>query len=241
MFCCAAFVLGSVGQEFFRGTRARRAMAGEAPPVALLALVRRNRRRYGGYVVHLGIAVLFVGVAASSSFQHAVEQRLSPGSSTHVGAYTRALRAPDGDDHAEERRSPHRLDAQPRRRARRQQGRAPRRDAAPERGLLRLRRTGAGHRRAPDRRSGRQPHQHERRRSRATCGRRSRRTSRRPTLQRIVTVGNRTLPADEGVVALGVLARAYLKHPPAGAVPLHRLAAGDVDLDRRPDRASAAA
>src|SRR5205085_2217224 len=68
MFCCAAFVLGSVGQEFFRGTRARRAMAGEPAPVALLALVRRNRRRYGGYVVHVGMAVLFIGVAASSSF-----------------------------------------------------------------------------------------------------------------------------------------------------------------------------
>ena len=88
MFCCAAFVFGSVGQEFYRGTRARRAMAGESAPTALVALVRRNRRRYGGYVVHLGIAVLFIGVAASSSFQHASELALSPGQSTRVGAYT---------------------------------------------------------------------------------------------------------------------------------------------------------
>ena len=88
MFCCAAFVFGSVGQEFYRGTRARRAMAGEPARRALLALVRRNRRRYGGYIVHLGIAVLFVGVAASSSFQHASELGLSPGQSTRVGAYT---------------------------------------------------------------------------------------------------------------------------------------------------------
>ena len=88
MFCCAAFVFGSIGQEFFRGVRARRAMAGEAAPLALLALVRRNRRRYGGYIVHIGIAVLFVGVAASSSFQHASELGLSPGQSTRVGAYT---------------------------------------------------------------------------------------------------------------------------------------------------------
>src|SRR4029077_1403888 len=76
------------GQEFVRGTRARRAMAGEPIPRALLALVRRNRRRYGGYIVHLGMAVLFVGVAASSSFQHASELGLSPGQSTRVGAYT---------------------------------------------------------------------------------------------------------------------------------------------------------
>jgi cytochrome c-type biogenesis protein CcmF len=88
MFCFAAFVFGSIGQEFVRGARARRAMAGEAPPRALLALVRRNRRRYGGYIVHIGIAVLFIGVAASSSFQHASELQLKPGQSTKVGAYT---------------------------------------------------------------------------------------------------------------------------------------------------------
>ena len=62
-------------------------MAGEPAPLALLALVRRNRRRYGGYIVHIGIAVLFVGVAASSSFQHASELGLSLGQSTRVGAY----------------------------------------------------------------------------------------------------------------------------------------------------------
>jgi cytochrome c-type biogenesis protein CcmF len=87
MFCCAAFVLGSVAQELWRGARVRRAATGEPPPQALVALVRRNRRRYGGYVVHVGIAVLFVGVAASSSFQHASELSLSPGQSTRVGAY----------------------------------------------------------------------------------------------------------------------------------------------------------
>ncbi len=88
MFCCAAFVLGSVAQELWRGTRVRRAASGEAVPVALLGLLRRNRRRYGGYVVHVGMAVLFVGVAASSSFQHVSQLALSPGQSTRVGAYT---------------------------------------------------------------------------------------------------------------------------------------------------------
>ena len=87
MFCCAAFVLGSVGQEYWRGVRVRRAIAGEPAPTALVALVTRNRRRYGGYVVHIGIAVLFVGVAASSSFQHVTELNLSPGQATKIGAY----------------------------------------------------------------------------------------------------------------------------------------------------------
>ncbi len=61
MFGLAGFVLAAVSQELFRGVRARRAMSGEAVPLALVSLVRRNRRRYGGYLVHAGVAVLFVG------------------------------------------------------------------------------------------------------------------------------------------------------------------------------------
>ncbi len=87
------------------------------PPRALLALVRRNRRRYGGYIVHLGIAVLFVGVAASSSFQHASELGLSPGQSTTGGRLHDPLRPADGHDHAPVRRRPHGLDAEPRARS----------------------------------------------------------------------------------------------------------------------------
>jgi cytochrome c-type biogenesis protein CcmF len=94
MFCAGAFVVGCVGQEFWRGTRARRAMSGEQLPVALLSLVRRNRRRYGGYLVHLGVAVLFVGIAASSAFQHSTTPTLSPGQSTKVGGYTVAYVRP---------------------------------------------------------------------------------------------------------------------------------------------------
>jgi cytochrome c-type biogenesis protein CcmF len=87
MFALGAFVAAVVAQEYWRGLRARRTMAKEAWPVALVQLVRRNRRRYGGYVVHLGIAVLFVGVAASSAFQKARDVDLTKGQSAHVGAY----------------------------------------------------------------------------------------------------------------------------------------------------------
>jgi cytochrome c-type biogenesis protein CcmF len=88
MFCFAAFVLATVGQELWRGVGARRAMSSDSAPLALVSLIRRNRRRYGGYIVHAGIAVLFVGVAASSAFQaqHLVELR--PGQSDRVGDYT---------------------------------------------------------------------------------------------------------------------------------------------------------
>jgi cytochrome c-type biogenesis protein CcmF len=88
LFCCAIFVFAVIGQEFWRGLRARRAMSSEAPPVALLSMVRRSRRRYGGYIVHVGIAVLFIGVAASATFQHEQQLSLQVGQSVRVGAYT---------------------------------------------------------------------------------------------------------------------------------------------------------
>jgi cytochrome c-type biogenesis protein CcmF len=56
--------------------------------VALYSMVRRSRRRYGGYIVHVGIAVLFIGVAASSTFQHEQQLSLRVGQSVRVGAYT---------------------------------------------------------------------------------------------------------------------------------------------------------
>jgi cytochrome c-type biogenesis protein CcmF len=97
MFCLVAFVLAVVGQEFWRGTSARMVMSGERVPAALVSLVRRNRRRYGGYVVHAGIAVLFLGVAASSAFVSQKDVRLSPGQSTMVNGYTVTYRRPAAD------------------------------------------------------------------------------------------------------------------------------------------------
>jgi cytochrome c-type biogenesis protein CcmF len=88
MFTFAGFVLGAIGQEFVRGVRARRVMAREPLPLALISLVRRNRRRYGGYLVHTGMAVLFVGIAASSSFADERDVELVPGQTAAVGGYT---------------------------------------------------------------------------------------------------------------------------------------------------------
>ncbi|MFZ0041371.1 MAG: cytochrome c-type biogenesis CcmF C-terminal domain-containing protein [Solirubrobacteraceae bacterium] len=87
MFGFGAFVVASVAQEFFRGARARQAMTSESTPVALARLVRRNRRRYGGYIVHAGVAVALIGVAASTSFQHSRTATLVPGQSARVDGY----------------------------------------------------------------------------------------------------------------------------------------------------------
>ncbi len=87
MFAFAAFVLAAVGQEVARGVRVRRAVSHERVPVALVAVVRRNRRRYGGYLVHVGMAVLFVGIAGSTAFQHMRDARLVPGQSARLDGY----------------------------------------------------------------------------------------------------------------------------------------------------------
>jgi cytochrome c-type biogenesis protein CcmF len=87
MFCVAAFTTAAVLQELWRGARGRRALTGEPALVALAALVGRNRRRYGGYAVHVGIAVLFVGVAGSTAFQDVRDLRMRPGDTARVGGY----------------------------------------------------------------------------------------------------------------------------------------------------------
>jgi cytochrome c-type biogenesis protein CcmF len=97
MFCLGAFVLAVVAQEFWRGVGARRAMSDDSVPAALLALVRRNRRRYGGYLVHAGVAILFVGIAASTAFQQVRDVRLTPGESSRVGGYEIEYVRPTGE------------------------------------------------------------------------------------------------------------------------------------------------
>jgi cytochrome c-type biogenesis protein CcmF len=84
----SAFVLASIVLEFARGTRARRAISGEPWPTAFGSLVSRNRRRYGGYVVHAAIVLLAIGVAGSSAYDTIREAQLRPGGTMDVGAYT---------------------------------------------------------------------------------------------------------------------------------------------------------
>jgi cytochrome c-type biogenesis protein CcmF len=88
LFAFASFALTGLTQEFWRGAAARRSLSGGSMPAALVAVVSRNRRRYGGYIVHVGVAVLLIGIAASSSFQTNRDLRLVPGQSAVVDGYT---------------------------------------------------------------------------------------------------------------------------------------------------------
>jgi len=76
-FC--SFVLATIVLELVRGTRATG---------SLLTLVSRNRRRYGGYVVHAAIVLLAIGIAGSSAYSTTTERRLALGQSMHVAGYT---------------------------------------------------------------------------------------------------------------------------------------------------------
>src|SRR5213082_2304581 len=80
----SVFVLASIVLEFARGTRARRALGGVGWLGAFSSLVARNRRRYGGYVVHASVVLLAIGVAGSSAYQTVREARLKPGQSMTV-------------------------------------------------------------------------------------------------------------------------------------------------------------
>ena len=79
----AGFVVGTVAQEFFRGVRARHRMHGEPVLVAFGRLIGRNRRRYGGYIVHIGI-ITYIIAFAGMAFKVTREVTLAPGESTEI-------------------------------------------------------------------------------------------------------------------------------------------------------------
>ncbi len=79
----SGFVLGTVAQEFYRGIRARITLHSENFGAAIINLVSRNRRRYGGYIVHVGIVIYFVAFTGLA-FQVKKQIELSPGESETI-------------------------------------------------------------------------------------------------------------------------------------------------------------
>jgi len=87
-FSIGGFVLATVVQEFTRGARARHRQYGEPIILAVLQLLSRNRRRYGGYIVHVAMVLLFVAFAGMA-FKTETQATLRPGE-------TATLQGPDG-------------------------------------------------------------------------------------------------------------------------------------------------
>jgi cytochrome c-type biogenesis protein CcmF len=98
----AAFVAWTMGEEVVRGARVRSRGRGEDPATATWRLASRNRRRYGGYTVHLGVLVMAVAIAASSTLQADTVITLDPGDSVTLRGYEvthdRLVQAPLSSD-----------------------------------------------------------------------------------------------------------------------------------------------
>ena len=88
----AVFVVGVLGDEVVRGARSRARTRGEPPPMAAWRLATRNRRRYGGYLVHAGICLMAISVAVSATGARQAAATLDVGESMTIGGYTLTLR-----------------------------------------------------------------------------------------------------------------------------------------------------
>src|SRR6185436_18909906 len=79
-------------QEFWRGARVRQETTGTDVLTALVGLVGRNKRRYGGYIIHVGIVLMFLGFAGEG-FKQTQSALLTPGKETTIGDFTTRLDA----------------------------------------------------------------------------------------------------------------------------------------------------
>jgi cytochrome c-type biogenesis protein CcmF len=86
-FALCAWVGVTILQEFVRGANVRKGATGTDVFTAMVGLVARSRRRYGGYIVHLGIVLMFLGFAGQG-YKRDAQLLLKPGQQATVGGYT---------------------------------------------------------------------------------------------------------------------------------------------------------
>ena len=86
-FAFCALVIVTIAQEFIKGAQVRRGATGTDMLTALVGLVGRSRRRYGGYIVHVGIVLMFLGFAGQG-FKRSEEGLLLPGKQLSIGSFT---------------------------------------------------------------------------------------------------------------------------------------------------------
>jgi len=86
-FALCAFVTMTIAQEFWRAAGVRQRATGTDVLTALIGLVGRERRRYGGYIVHIGIVLVFLGFAGGG-FEREEEGVITPGQEIVVAPYT---------------------------------------------------------------------------------------------------------------------------------------------------------
>jgi cytochrome c-type biogenesis protein CcmF len=86
------FVASTIVMEFFRGARVVRARSGLSWVSSAVDLTLRNTRRYGGYIVHMGMVLIFVGLAGAA-FNHDVQKEMKLGSTLQIGRYNLLLQS----------------------------------------------------------------------------------------------------------------------------------------------------
>ncbi len=87
-FGVSAFVLTTIALEFYRGAKARVRQYHENVLWSLLNLVERNRRRYGGYIIHIGVMLMVIGIAGSTFYKTDVQTNVKKGESVSLRNYT---------------------------------------------------------------------------------------------------------------------------------------------------------
>jgi len=88
------FVASTVGLEFYRGAKVIRARSGASFAASAVDLTMRNTRRYGGYIVHMGMVFVFIGLAGAA-FNRDVQKDMRQGDTMQIGAYTLVLQGFD--------------------------------------------------------------------------------------------------------------------------------------------------
>jgi cytochrome c-type biogenesis protein CcmF len=92
MLC--VFVAATIALEFYRGARVIRARTGMSYLAAASDLTLRNTRRYGGYIVHFGMVLIFIGISGSA-FNKDVQKEMAVGSTLQIGKYKLLLQSAD--------------------------------------------------------------------------------------------------------------------------------------------------
>jgi len=96
LFCLllCVFVTTTIGMEFFRGAKVIRARTGTSLVSSAVELTMRNTRRYGGYIVHMGMVLIFVGLSGAA-FNRDVQKEMPPGGTMDIGPYKLLLQSSD--------------------------------------------------------------------------------------------------------------------------------------------------
>jgi cytochrome c-type biogenesis protein CcmF len=88
------FVAATISMEFYRGAKVIRARSGASFLASSIDLTMRNTRRYGGYIVHMGMVLIFIGLAGVA-FNQDVQKDMQPGQTMKIGKYTLLLQSVD--------------------------------------------------------------------------------------------------------------------------------------------------